>query len=120
MSLNWNATKVEGWNEVDPGKKESLIFATMFVDMGEITEKNHEAFYERYVQFHMATGHGEDLYLTLEDVKGAIGLTTNVFTTTPAAWRKRLITLVENAARDKMYRDKRAAAKLAEEESSDA
>ena len=116
MSLNWNATKVKGWDEVDPNKRESLIFATMFVDMGEITEKNHEEFYERYVQFHMATGHGDELYLTLEDVKAAIGLSTNVFTTTPAAWRKRLITLVQNAARDKIYRDKREAARKLEEQ----
>lgn len=120
MSLNWNAKKVEGWDEMDPNKRESLIFATMFVDMGEITEKNHEEFYLRYVQFHMATGQKDDLYLSQDDVKGAIGLSTNVFTTTPAAWRKRLVTFVENAARDKMYRDKRAAAAKLEQEATDA
>lgn len=118
MSLNWNATKIKGWDEVDPNKRESLIFATMFVDMGEITEKNHEEFYERYVQFNMACGY-PDLYLSLDDVKGAIGLSTNVFTTTTAAWRKRLIRILEDKARDKMYRAKRDAAK-AEQESTDA
>ena len=114
MSLNWNATKVKGWDEVDPNKRESLIFATMFVDMGEITEKNHEDFYQRYVEFNLACGY-QDLYLSLEDVKSAIGLTTNVFTTTPAEWRKRLVRLIQDKARDKMYRDKREAAKAAEE-----
>lgn len=114
MSLNWDATKVKGWDEVDPNKQESLIFATMFVDMGEITEQNHEEFYQRYVQFNMARG-SSDLYLTLEDVKGAIGLSTNVFTTTPAAWRKRLIRLIEDRSRETLYRVKRDAAKLLEQ-----
>jgi hypothetical protein len=113
MSLNWNATKVEGWGEIPVNKQESLIFATMFVDMGEITEKNHEEFYERYVQFNMACGY-TDLYLSLADVKSAIGLSTNVFTTTPAAWRKRLIKKLEEKAREKLYIAKRDAAKAEE------
>lgn len=100
MSLRWDATKCEKWDEMDPNKRESLIFATLFVDMGEITEKNHEEFYERYVQFNMACGY-PDLYLSLADVKSAIGLTTNVFTTTPAAWRKRLVKKLEEKAREK-------------------
>jgi hypothetical protein len=93
----------------------------MFVDMGEITEKNHEEFYERYVQFNMACGYA-DLYLSADDVKDAIGLSTNVFTTTPAAWRKRLVKILEDKARERVYRLKREAeaAAKAEQEATDA
>ena len=56
MSLNWDATKAEHWEDLDWDKKESLIFATMAVDMGEITEKNYEEFFKRYVMFCDATG----------------------------------------------------------------
>lgn len=102
MSLNWNAKACgDVWDELDPNKRESLIFATMFVDMGEITQKNHVEFYHRYVQFNMACGY-PDLYLELADVKAAIGLTTNVATTTPAAWRKWLIQKLEEKAAEKV------------------
>lgn len=108
MSLNWNAKACgDGWEALDPNKRESLIFATMFVDMGEITEKNHEEFYTRYIQFNMACGY-QDLYLTLDDVKTAIGLSTNVFTTTPAAWRKFLIKKLEEKAAEKLRAARKA------------
>lgn len=103
MSLNWNATKCgDAWKALDPSVQESLIFHTMFVDMGEITEANHQEFYERYVQWNMALGYGtSDLYLSAGDVKAAIGLTTNVFTTTPAAYRKRLAKIMQEKAHEK-------------------
>jgi hypothetical protein len=103
MSLNWDATKCgEAWEKLPPEKRESLIFATMFVDMGEITEANHKEFYKRYVQFNMACGY-PDLYLTGKDVKDAIGLNTNVFTTTPAAWKKFLLKKLDEKANEKVF-----------------
>jgi hypothetical protein len=102
MSLNWDARKCgERWEALPPEKRESLIFATMFVDMGEITEANHQEFYKRYVQFNMACGY-PDLYLTAQDIKDAIGLNTNVSTTTPAAWKKFLIKKLEEKANEKV------------------
>jgi hypothetical protein len=102
MSLNWDATKCgERWEALPPEKRESLIFATMFVDMGEITEANHKEFYKRYVQFNMACGY-PDLYLTLRDVRDAIGLSTNVSTTTPAAWKKFLLKKLDEKASEKV------------------
>lgn len=101
MSLNWDATKAEHWEELDWDKKESLVFATMAVDMGEITEKNYEEFFKRYAMFCSAAD--QQRYLTLEDVKRGIGLHTNVSTTTPAAFRKRLVKILEQHADDAIY-----------------
>lgn len=107
MSLNWDARKcTEAWKELDPAKQESLIFGTMAADMGEITEENHEEFFKRYTMFYMACGY-PDPYLTLADVKAGIGLSTNVFTTTPAAFRKRLSKVLEDKAQEALYRAKR-------------
>lgn len=58
MSLNWNLTGIKNyehlcWREDGNGEKtmnpvtHSLIFATMAVDMGEITEKNWKEFWTR-------------------------------------------------------------------------
>lgn len=101
MSLNWDATKAEHWEDLEPQKQESLIFATMAVDMGEITEKNYEEFFKRYAMFSSAAD--QQRYLTLEDVKAGIGLRTNVSTTTPAAFRKRLVSILERHAEDAIY-----------------
>lgn len=109
MSLNWDATKAEHWEDLDWDKKESLIFATMAVDMGEITEKNYEEFFKRYVMFCDATG--QTRYLTLADVKSAIGLHTNVSTSTPAAYKKRLYGIIERHADDVVWYEKREAEK---------
>lgn len=106
MSLNWNAKSVTDWDSIDPQKRESLIFATMFTDIGVITEENQREFYGRYLQFCRATG--TEPYLTPGDVKSAIGLQTNVFTTTTAAYRKRIREVLESSVEDAVARDYRA------------
>lgn len=79
MSLNWDARKcTEAWDKLDPNHKESLIFATMPVGIGVITEENHLEWYGRYLQWNAACG-WDDPYLSLSDVKAGIGLSTNVF-----------------------------------------
>jgi hypothetical protein len=92
MSLNWNAKNVEGWEEIPWEKRESAIFATMIVDLGEITLSNHVEWFERYTAYNFACGW--DNYLSFADVKAMIGLTTNVSNTTPAAHRKRVVIIV--------------------------
>jgi hypothetical protein len=104
MSLNWNAKNVEGWDEIDPGRRESVIFATMAADMGEITEENHEEFYRRTVAFAMAIN--EKPWVSLDDVKACIGLKTNVFTTTQAEHRKRVARIFQDKVRDWIYAEK--------------
>lgn len=104
MSLNFNGTNVKGWAEIDPGTRESVIFATMAVDLGEITEANHEEFYERFVAFAFAIG--EKPWISLDDVKSCIGLRTNVFSTTPAEHRKRIAKIRQEKVREWIYAEK--------------
>ncbi len=75
----------------------TLIFATMSVDMGSITEKNADEFYRRLtvVERDGAFRRSEDgpVPFTLDEVKAHIGLTTNVATMPKRAWdakRKRI------------------------------
>lgn len=105
MSLNWDATKAPRWDELDWDKKESLIFATMAVDMGEITTANVRDFYKRYLMFVAATG--QSAYLTLEDVEKGVGLHTNVSTTTYPAYKKRLVGILERHAEDRIWAENR-------------
>lgn len=116
MSLNWDISKVKNWEELydkgtwkndfefepDPKGKEkrlqtrtdALIWVTMSVGMGQITEKNHEEFFKR-VAFLETIGSayrmrgGKPVKYTLEDIKRHIGLSTNVSTETQAKWLKR-------------------------------
>lgn len=104
MSLNFNGSKVEGWDEIPHSTRESVIFATMATDMGSITEENHEEFYSRFVAFAFAIN--EKPWISLDDVKSMIGLTTNVFTTTPAAHRKRVAKILQEKAQDWVYAEK--------------
>ncbi|MGZ4659692.1 MAG: hypothetical protein ACXVYB_00265 [Arthrobacter sp.] len=111
MSLNWNATEAPDWDKLEWPQKESLIFSTMSVGIGAITEENCEEWYSRYLQTYLAYGWGEP-YLTLQHVKYGIGLRTNVFPKeTPAAFRKKLIRIIE----DKAAQQLRAAKKAMEE-----
>ena len=89
MSLNWDCTKIKdfdtwGWVKDADGDEVlnpitgRLIWLTMVVDMGNITDKNADEFYVRtcMLNSHFQPGIGEGL--TREDVHRHIGLKTNV------------------------------------------
>jgi len=115
MSLNWNVSKIADSNTVcfqhytengEPQRRmtqstELLIFTTMVVGFGRITESNYKEFFKRVALFERLHGavrvkkdcrgkFVDDPY-TLEDIRQHIGLTTNVSEEKPAAWRKRII-----------------------------
>lgn len=115
MSLNWNVSNIADSNAVcfhhytedgEPQRRltqttELLIFTTMVVGFGRITESNYQEFYKRVALFERLRGavrvkkgdsgkFVDDPY-TLEDIRQHIGLTTNVSEEKPAAWRKRII-----------------------------
>lgn len=93
MSLNFDLTKVADVFITDPQDStkmhpiaNALIWATIAVDIGEITEANAAEFYWRIrfnqliyggAELNFSTGDG--LYLTEADVRNHIGLKTNVF-----------------------------------------
>lgn len=114
MSLNYDLSRIDRkfWHadEADETEKvvtESMIWATIAVDMGEITEANAEefarrlnsyqelrgAFMQRYVD-----GEMQERPLTLEDVRNRVGLKTNVTTTSKRAFTAKLARLARETA----------------------
>lgn len=95
MSLNYDLTAIKDRSKNYPstGGAENpttvrLIFATMAVDMGAITEKNAAEFYARLRMVSMA----ENRTTTpMEAIVGHIGLKTNVVTLSRASWLKGFI-----------------------------
>jgi hypothetical protein len=87
---------------------ESLIFVTMAVGMGTITEDNWKRFAVRLDILqslfgrhgHVPDGNGGIRPIDHREVKGHIGLKTNVSPETDAAWRKRTF---ERAMQEKVY-----------------
>ncbi len=117
MSLNWDLTKIKNqdqlcWEKDDEGNDklnpvtESLIWLTMGVGYGGITEDNASDFYSRVAMYEKLFGtmlsYWKDskkisVPITPEDVHSHIGLRTNVSKDTDASFRKRI---VENFIRE--------------------
>lgn len=112
MSLDWNLRGIANHETlcwVDSGEKRedgkprmtmngvthALIWATIFVDIGHITEKNAAEFYARMMFFTALRGPfmSGDAMPTAADVKAHIGLRTNVADKTTAQFTKRITDL---------------------------
>jgi hypothetical protein len=72
----------------------TLIFATMAVGLGSITEKNAEEFYRRLAWVERGGAFRRsaegDVPFTLDEVRAHIGMTTNVSDETKTKWNKRM------------------------------
>jgi hypothetical protein len=92
MSLNYHLDGIENWQELQEGEPwiitEKIIFATMTVDIGRISEHNYEEFYVRTIIADRMSGYPNPRF-TLEDVKRRIGLCTNVKNEPYSSWLKR-------------------------------
>lgn len=111
MSLDWDLTKINNntevcWEKNEDGTDklnpvtESLIWLTMGISMGSITEDNQSDFYCRVAVYEKLFGtmlsYWKDskkvsVPITPEDIHNHIGLTTNVSKDTDASFRKRII-----------------------------
>lgn len=85
MSLNWDISEVKDLESIKTEeewpKTEALIWQTMFVDMGSITEENYVEFFMRMrilAAVQDLTFPPYPFDLTIEDVERRIGLHTNV------------------------------------------
>jgi hypothetical protein len=92
MALNWDITKckemVELQSETEWPITNAIIWYTIGVDLGEITEKNIGEFYARIklweavqgatIKNYIGNSKTDDTYLSFEDVHKRIGLVSNV------------------------------------------
>ncbi len=104
MSLSFQLDAIKNHKEVcydDTGSlrpvTELLIFTTMHVGIGKITESNADEFYARMIVAHTLFDIGivtedETELLKPKDVQDHIGLMTNVGIETRPQWVKRLFT----------------------------
>lgn len=119
MSLNWNLTNVKNNNELcfvetgevkedgSPVKRmnpvtETIIFMTMTVDIGLITEKNYKEFFRRAFAYQSMFGGliwqndlKEYRLVSLKEIREHVGLRTNVLDLSPPTWNRRFMKMVE-------------------------
>lgn len=101
MSLDWSIADCEDWEELNSEEEwpitNALIWRTMVVGFGRITEDNYEEFFERNEASNLIYGPAVFKWdenkkkvnlLTLAAIKRRIGLNTNVTTLTKAKWEK--------------------------------
>lgn len=94
MALTWNAEKVKGWKDKGERVTDAVIYMTMLVGINEITDENAEEFFARVSLNEKLFGAaltkgGKERPLTLEDIRGHIGLRTNAATMTRTQFNKK-------------------------------
>jgi hypothetical protein len=116
MSLNWNITNCKNADAIKTDsewyKTEHMIFATMAIDMHEITESNVVEFYARLLMVgKIAEGNWYTAgigweYATFEDVQKRIGLETNAYSrNTFNQWLTRMVKVHPEYSKDRMLAD---------------
>lgn len=101
MALTWNIKNVKDWKKKQRKQRNKLvlnvlIWSTLVVGFGCITEKNYKKFYARLTAMehlngaYLYKGKKPD-YITLEDVEMWIGLKTNAGDFSAADFERKLI-----------------------------
>lgn len=75
---------------------QSIVFATMSVGINELTEKNVDEFYRRYLMFYYAMGY--EPFFKLELLTKFVGLKTNASTKTVSAFNRDLLNQLQYRA----------------------
>jgi hypothetical protein len=122
MGLSWDISKIANRETVCKTKDgklnpttDTLIWVTMFVGMPRITEANVEEFatradvYERLFGAFRATVEVDstvkDLYITADDVKRHVGLSTNASEMTAAKFKRHVM--------DRFWKDRNISVRIA-------
>ena len=117
MSLNWDLSKCKDVDKIKGDGlpwviTECLIWYTMAVDLGSITEDNIDEFCTRmYITDNASTpmmyDGKEHRSITYAEVKDRIGLSTNVCHRTKAQFSKRIASMLRDGAESKLRKMKR-------------
>ena len=109
MALTWELGEIVNWKDACrnedgtlSGITDCLIWATLMVDMGHITQSNAKAFFRRLHAWETAVGpiRSDGQRISFNDVVRHIGLRTNVTQRTEADFRKKIMaSLYERANR---------------------
>lgn len=137
MSLNWDISDVKDYEEIsirhdDYGDNDhltreqlaqslitsALVWRTMAVGIGRITEENAKEFALRSKMLEEMNGttlhlNGEDYSITLEDITRRIGLTTNASKFTEAQFAKTMVKRLRERAESRVFRDEKGREKAA-------
>lgn len=120
MSLDYQLGGIKNWETVCRNEDKSLksvtrniIFSTMAVDIGHITEKNALEFFLRLQVSDALSQWPKAEPITLEQIRQHIGLRTNVSDKPRASWFKRHF---EGAEREILYRERRDREEAAKKE----
>lgn len=81
-----NSKETPFWEADEWDVLESIVFATLSTNIGEITEDNAREFVVRHLLCNRVLGFPPSPYITHENVKKFVGLCTNVPTLTRAQW----------------------------------
>lgn len=114
MSLDWSIEACRDWQELVGEEHQhenvitqSLVFMTIGVGLGEITEENAQEFWMRCRLYETLSGtimhaNGTPYHFTIADIRRRVGLKTNVFPNkSRAAWSKDLVNdFMEDLARE--------------------
>lgn len=109
MSLNFNGSRIKGWADIPSEECDAIIWLTMAVDIGDITEKNWREFAYRLKVYQDLFGaywtvNGKPERVTAEHVKKMIGLSTNVTNRSRSLWGKRMMDCALREAEQQMKR----------------
>lgn len=124
MALNWDISRVKNYEvlSIHPKDREraaanpdgtyrwnpvtqALIWITLPIDIGQITEKNWREFYKRVYAYERLRGPFNreeidgvvvDKYITAQDVYDHIGLSTNVGYKKSSSWASRLFNMIDD------------------------
>ena len=130
MSLNWNISNINDYKHIcyltkDDGKEilhpttDAIIWLTLIIGMGKITDDNANAFYSRVRAYELLRGAmlydkmSRPNYIEYEDILAHIGLVTNSSKMTDAQFRRHLMFLHEQEVKDTIARVNRELGEVA-------
>lgn len=111
MPLTWNIGDVDDFEQIKSDEEwpvtEALIFATMAVGIHHITESTVDEFVRRLSMWQEVAGgmlwqYGENWFITEDDVRRRIGMSTNASSRTKTEFKNMILEHIEDNAKSKL------------------